>query len=151
MKKTFKACTLIVSFLFLLTAYSVAADNFDPFDLVQVESFVQKNCKVLMEKGEILKAYKVKDKSTLKADGTAIFKAGDKMMSEAMMITAFGDCQQILNETAQEMMRAGGMLLKAANMKEAVPDTFYQQIAHEGQIMISRGNLLSHEAGFCNQ
>jgi Pyruvate/2-oxoacid:ferredoxin oxidoreductase gamma subunit len=149
MKRTFKACTLIVAFLFLLTAYSVAADNFDPFDQTQVESLVQKKCKLLIKKGEMLKAYKVTDKKTMKADGKAIYKAGNKMMSNAMMITVFGECDQILNEAAEEMLRAGRMLVKEANNKEAMPDTFLKKIAHEGQIMVSKGNLLSHEAGGC--
>jgi hypothetical protein len=140
MKKAFSAILTILC-VFLLTP----AGSTDVGDLVAEGKELMKYSQQLIDKGEMLKAYKDQDKTWLVDQGNQIVKEGTGIMEKGEMMSS-GPGRSNTQEVGEEMRKAGNLLLEMGKKKDPLTEKDKEKIVKKGETMIGLGKLKLEEA-----
>ena len=131
-------------FLTIATAVSifliVPASYADLSDQMQEGKELVKSSQQLMDKGEMLMAYKDQDKVWLVDQGHQMLKEGMDMIEKGeMMYTDQG--RSYVQEIGAEMRTAGNLLLKMGRKKDPLTPKDKEEIVKKGKAMTDLGKL----------
>jgi len=140
MKKTIIALlTVICIFLYVPVGYT------DVGDLMTEGKELMKYSQQLIDKGEMLKAYKDQDKAWLVEQGNQMVKEGTDIMEKGEMMYT-GEGKSKTQEVGEEMRTAGNLLLEMGKKKDPLTEKDKGKIVKKGETMIGLGKLKLDEA-----
>ena len=135
MRKTiFSMLTVLCILLVVPAAYA------DVGDLVDEGNVLIEKSKLLIKKGEMLKAYKNQDKAWMVDQGHQLLKEGMDIIEKGeMMYTGSG--RSNTQEVGGAFRSAGNLLLKMGRKKDPLTDKDKEKIVKHGETMIGLGKL----------
>ena len=136
MKKMIIPTVLTILSLFLI-APAVYADMGDS---VKEGKTLVANSQLLIEKGQMMQAYKDQDKAWMVDQGHQMLKAGMDMIEKGEMMYT-GEGRSNTQEVGGAMRAAGNLLLKMGRKKDALTEKDKEKIVKEGKTMMWLGKL----------
>ena len=135
MKKT------IISMLTVLCIVLVAPAGYsDMGDLITEGKELMQYSQQLMDKGQMLQAYKDQDKAWMVDQGHQMLKAGMDMIEKGEMMYT-GEGRSNTQEVGGAMRAAGNLLLKMGRKKDPLTQKDKEKIVKEGKTMTGLGKL----------
>ena len=136
MKKYYFSALLSAMCFFLV----VTAGYADVGDLVTEGKELIKYSQQLIDKGQILKAYKDQDKTWLVDQGHQLLKEGMDIIEKGEMMYT-GEGRSNTQEVGGAFRSAGNLLLKMGREKEPLTAKDKEKIVKEGETMMGLGKL----------
>ena len=131
----------IVSMLAVLCIVLVAPAGYsDMGDLITEGKELMQFSQQLMDKGQMLQAYKDQDKAWMVDQGHQMLKAGMDMIEKGEMMYT-GEGRSNTQEVGGAMRAAGNLLLKMGRKKDALTAKDKEKIVKEGKTMMGLGKL----------
>ena len=132
---------IIVSMLTVLCVFLVAPAGYsDVGDLITEGKELMQFSQQLMDKGQMLQAYKDQDKAWMVDQGHQMLKAGMDMIEKVVgMFSSLGRTHT--QEVGGAMRAAGNLLLKMGRKKDPLTDKDKEKIVKHGETMIGLGKL----------
>ena len=136
MRKTiFSMLTVLCILLAVPAAYA------DMGDLVDEGNVLIEKSKLLIQKGEMLKAYKDQNKAWMVDQGHQLLKEGMDIIEKGeMMYTGAG--RSNTQEVGEALRNGGNLLLKMGRKKDPLTDKDKEKIVKEGNTMTGLGKLM---------
>ena len=135
MKKT------IIPMLTVLCIVLVAPAGYsDMGDLITEGKALMHYSQQLMDKGQMLQAYKDQDKAWMVDQGHQMLKAGMDMIENGEMMYT-GQGRSNTQEVGGAMRAAGNLLLKMGRKKDPLTEKDKEKIVKEGKTMMGLGKL----------
>jgi len=131
----------IVSMLTVLCIVLVAPAGYsDMGDLITEGKELMQFSQQLMDKGQMLQAYKGQDKAWMVDQGHQMLKAGMDMIEKGEMMYT-GEGRSNTQEVGGAMRAAGNLLLKMGRKKDPLTEKDKEKIVKEGKTMMGLGKL----------
>jgi hypothetical protein len=135
MKKT------IIPMLTVLSLFLVAPAAYpDAGDLLTEGKELIKYSQQLIDKGQMIKAYKGQDKAWMVDQGHLMIRKGENIISDGEMMYT-GEGRSNTQEVGQTMMGGGNLLLKMGRKKDALTEKDKKKIVKEGETLMGLGKL----------
>ena len=132
---------IIVSILTVLCVVLVAPAGYpDMGDLITEGKELMQFSQQLMDKGQMLQAYKDQDKVWMVDQGHQLLKAGVDMIEKGEMMYT-GEGRSNTQEVGGAMRAAGNLLLKMGGKKDPLTQKDKEKIVKEGKAMMGLGKL----------
>ena len=128
---------LSIIFLFLVASVSYA----DVGDLMIEGQEVIKCSQQLIDKGQMMQAYKDQDKVWMVDQGHQMLKAGMDIIEKGEMMYT-GEGRSNTQEVGEALRHGGNLLLKMGRKKDALTVKDKEKIVKEGKTMIGLGKLM---------
>jgi hypothetical protein len=136
MKKT------IISMLTVLCILLVAPAGYsDIGDLITEGKALMQYSQQLMDKGQMLKAYKGQDKVWMVDQGHQLLKAGINIIENGEMMYT-GEGRSNTQEVGGAMRSGGNLLLKMGRKADPLTEKDKEKIVKEGKTMMGIGKLM---------
>jgi hypothetical protein len=136
MKRTITAMlTILCVFLIAPAGYS------DMGDLITEGKELIRYSQQLIDKGQMMKAYKDQDKAWMVDQGHLMIRKGENIISDGEMMDT-DEGKSNTQEVGQRMMGGGNLLLKMGRKKEALTEKDTKKIVKEGEAMMGLGKLM---------
>jgi len=131
----------IISMLTVLCVFILAPAGYpDVGDLVTEGKELMKYSQQLIDKGEMLKAYKDQDKSWLVDQGNQLLKEGMGIIEKGQVMYT-EDGRSNTQEVGGAFRSAGNLLLKMGGKKEPLTEKDKEKIVKHGETMTRLGKL----------
>ena len=131
----------IVSMLTVLCIVLVAPAGYsDMGDLITEGKELMHYSQQLMDKGQMMQAYKDQNKAWMVDQGHQMLKAGMDMIEKGEMMYT-GEGRSNTQEVGGAMRAAGNLLLKMGRKKDALTEKDKEKIVKEGKTMMGLGKL----------
>ena len=132
----------MISMLAVLCIVLVAPAGYsDIGDLITEGKELMQFSQQLMDKGQMLQAYKDQDKVWMVDQGHQLLKAGVDMIEKGEMMYT-GEGRSNTQEVGETLRGGGNMLLKMGRKKDPLTEKDKEKIVKRGETMIGRGNLM---------
>jgi hypothetical protein len=131
----------IVSMLTVLFFLLVAPAGYsDIGDLITEGKELKQYSQQLMDKGQMLQAYKDQDKAWMVDQGHQLLKAGMNIIENGEMMYT-GEGRSNTQEVGGAMRSGGNLLLKMGRKKDPLTEKDKEKIVKEGKTMMGLGKL----------
>ena len=112
----------------------------DAGDLITEGKELMQYSQQLMDKGQMMQAYKDQDKAWMVDQGHQMLKAGMDMIEKGEMMYT-GEGRSNTQEVGGAMRAAGNLLLKMGRSKDPLTEKSKEKIVKEGKTMMGLGKL----------
>ena len=132
----------IVSMLTILSLFLIAPAGYsDVGDLMTEGKELIKCSQQLIDKGQMMQAFKDQDKAWMVDQGHQMLKAGMDIMEKGMMMYT-GEGKSNTQEVGDALRHGGNLLLKMGRKKDALTAKDKEKIVKQGKTMIGLGKLM---------
>ena len=132
--------TMILMLAVLCVVFVVPAGYTDIGDQVEEGNVLIQKSQLLIQKGEMLKAFKDQDKAWMVDQGHQLLKEGMDIIEKGEMMYT-GDGRSNTQEVGGAFRSAGNLLLKMGRKKDPLTDKDKEKIVKEGDTMMGLGKL----------
>ena len=132
--------TMIAMLTVLCIVLVAPAGYSDIGDLITEGKALMQYSQQLMDKGQMLNAYKDQDKAWMVDQGHQMLKAGMDMIENGEMMYT-GEGRSNTQEVGGAMRSAGNLLLKMGRKQDPLTEKDKEKIVKEGKTMMGLGKL----------
>ena len=132
--------TIIPMLTILFLLFVTPAGYSDVGDLIDEGNVLIQKSQLLIEKGEMMKAFKDQDKVWMVDQGHQMLKAGINIIENGEMMYT-GEGRSNMQEVGEALRGAGSHLLKMGRKKDPLTEKDKEKIVKHGETMIGLGKL----------
>jgi hypothetical protein len=133
--------TIIPMLTILFLLFVTPAGYSDVGDLIDEGNVLIQKSQLLIEKGEMMKAFKDQDKVWMVDQGHQMLKAGINIIENGEMMYT-GEGRSNMQEVGGAMRSGGNLLLKMGRKKDPLTEKDKEKIVKEGKTMMGIGKLM---------